>query len=125
MTTQNSTRKFFNSLALLIFIGAFAVPAFAGDPVIWETGSRTELLRGDVRGVSITDTGALLLAPQFAQMFNTEQPYVWASATDGAGNIYLGTGHDGKLYKVGADGKGSLLYDAAELRSEEHTSELQ
>ncbi|HEX8890906.1 MAG TPA: hypothetical protein VF779_17280 [Pyrinomonadaceae bacterium] len=115
MTIQNSTRKFFNSLALLIFIVAFAIPAIAGDPVIWETGSRTELLRGDVRGVSITDTGALLLAPQFAQMFNTEQPYVWSSATDGAGNIYLGTGHDGKLYKVGADGKGSLLYDAAEL----------
>jgi hypothetical protein len=115
MTIQNSTRKIFNSLALLIFIVAFAIPAFAGDPVIWETGSRTELLRGDVRGVSITDTGALLLAPQFAQMFNTEQPYVWSSATDGAGNIYLGTGHDGKLYKVGSDGKGSLLYDAAEL----------
>src|ERR1043165_5589576 len=125
MTIQTLTRKIINSLALLILLAVSVTPTLAGDPVIWETGSRTELLRGDVRGVSITDTGALLLAPQFAQMFNTEQPYVWASATDGAGNIYLGTGHDGKLYKVGADGKGSLLYDAAELRSEEHTSELQ
>ncbi|HEY0384969.1 MAG TPA: hypothetical protein VGC64_03120, partial [Pyrinomonadaceae bacterium] len=48
-------------------------------------------------------------------MFNTEQPYVWSSAADATGNIYLGTGHDGKIYKVGPDGKGALLYDAAEL----------
>ena len=91
------------------------MPVFGGDPIIWETGSRTELLRGDVRGVSITDTGVLLLSPQFSQMFNTEQPYVWSSAADATGNIYLGTGHDGKVYKVGPDGKGALLYDAAEL----------
>lgn len=115
MTTQTSTRTNINLLALLTFIIACALPALGGDPVIWETGSRTELLRGDVRGVSITDTGALLLAPQFSQVFSTEQPYVWSSVSDAAGNIYLGTGHDGKLYKVAPDGKGSLLYDAAEL----------
>src|SRR3954447_11825855 len=115
MTTQTSTRRIINSLALLIFLAAFAAPAFGGDPIIWETGSRADLLRGDARGVSVTDTGVLLLAPQFSQMFSTEQPYVWSSAADAAGNIYLGTGHDGKIYQVGPDGKGALLYDAAEL----------
>src|SRR3954463_15540885 len=115
MTTQTLTRRIIRSLALLIFLAALTASAFGGDPVIWETGSRVDLLRGDVRGVSITDTGAILLAPQFSQIFSTDQPYVWSSAADAAGNIYLGTGHDGKLYKVGPDGKGLLLYDAAEL----------
>ncbi|HEX8844771.1 MAG TPA: hypothetical protein VF791_09025 [Pyrinomonadaceae bacterium] len=103
------------TLLLVISLSLFALHIFAGEPTIWEIKSRTELLRGEARGVSITDTGVLTLAPRFTQLFSTDQPYIWASASDGAGNIYLGTGHDGKLYRVGADGRGSLLYDAAEL----------
>ncbi|HEX8422680.1 MAG TPA: WD40 repeat domain-containing protein, partial [Pyrinomonadaceae bacterium] len=99
---------------LLLFIFA-ATSARAGGPVVWETSSREELLRGEARGVSVTDTGALMLAPRFAQLFDTEQAYIWSTASDERGNVYLGTGHDGRIFRVGADGKGSLLYDAAEL----------
>jgi hypothetical protein len=115
MTNQTFIKRIVNSLTLLIVLTAFAAPLLAGEPIIWETGSRAELLRGEARGVSITDTGALMLSPRFTQLFNTDQPYIWASVSDGAGNIYLGTGHDGRLYRVGADGRGALLYDAAEL----------
>src|SRR5687768_11538461 len=87
----------------------------AGQPVIWEINGRTELLKGDARGVSITDTGVLMLAPNLTEVFNTEQAYIWSSAIDNQGNVYLGTGHDGRIYRVTADGRGSLLYDAAEL----------
>jgi hypothetical protein len=73
------------------------------------------LLQGEARGVSITDTGVVTLAPNASESFNTEQAYVWSSAVDSAGNVYLGTGHDGKLFRIGADGKGALLYKAAEL----------
>src|SRR3712207_1578160 len=100
------------STAIVIF---GVVKARAGGPVVWETDSRAQLLTGESRGVSVTDTGALILAPKFTQVFDTEQAYVWSSAADGAGNVYLGTGHDGRIFRVGADGKGALLYDAAEL----------
>jgi hypothetical protein len=88
---------------------------FAGQPIIWQTGSRAELLKGESHGVSITDTGVLMLAPQFKQLFNTEQPYIWSTTVDSQGNVYLGTGHDGRIYRMGADGRGAMLYDAAEL----------
>jgi len=101
-------------MALLLTASLFG-SAHAGQPVIWEMNSRTELLKGDARGVSVSDTGALSLAPNIAEVFNTEQAYVWSSAIDGQGNVYLGTGHDGKIFRVTADGRGSLLYDAAEL----------
>src|SRR5687768_1072620 len=87
----------------------------AGQPVIWEINGRTELLKGDARGVSITDTGVLMLAPNLTEVFNTEQAYIWSSAIDNQGNVYLGTGHDGRIYRVPAAGSGSLLYDAPEL----------
>lgn len=99
----------------LLFIGATSSVSYAGQPVIWETSSRAELLKGDVRGVSISDIGMLMLAPNLTEVFNTEQAFVWSSAADSQGNVYLGTGHDGKIYRVTSDGRGSLFYDAAEL----------
>jgi sugar lactone lactonase YvrE len=115
MTHQTFIKRIINSFMLLLLLTGSTAPAWCGEPIIWETSSRAELLRGEARGVSITDTGVLMLAPRFTQLFNTDQPYVWSSVADSAGNIYLGTGHDGRLYKVGADGRGALLYDAAEL----------
>jgi len=93
----------------------FPSAALAGEPVVWEMSARAELLKGEARGVSITDNGLLTLAPKLDQVFDTEQPYIWSAAADAAGNIYLGTGHDGRLFRVTADGKGALLYKTAEL----------
>src|SRR5256714_13073656 len=102
-------------VALLAAI-VFAAPyAFAGEPIIWDIGSRADLLKGEAHGISISDTGIVTLAPRANELFNTEQAYVWSTAIDAAGNVYLGTGHDGKLFRVGADGKGSLLFKASEL----------
>jgi hypothetical protein len=108
---MNKTKLFF----VLTFLLLPVANVLAGEPVVWEMSSRAELLKGEARGVSITDTGVVTLAPNMAQLFNTEQAYVWASAVDLAGNIYLGTGHDGKLFRVTPEGKGTLLYKAAEL----------
>ncbi|HEY0378792.1 MAG TPA: hypothetical protein VGC87_17890 [Pyrinomonadaceae bacterium] len=115
MSNQTFCKRLLPALAFLLVTTLNALTAVGGEPIIWETNSRTELLRGESRGVSITDTGALMLAPLFTQVFNTDQPYVWSSVSDDAGNIYLGTGHDGRLYRVGRDGRGALLYDASEL----------
>ena len=104
--------KIFFLFAILLFV---AGKSFAGEPMVWEIGSRADLLKGEARGVSVTDTGALTLAPNISQLFNTEQAYVWSTAIDSSGNVYLGTGHDGKLFRVGADGKGALLFKASEL----------
>ena len=97
-------------LVLLVFSGVRA-----GQPALWETSGRAELLKGDARGVSISDTGVVMLAPKLNEIFNTQQTYVWASAIDNQGNVYLGTGHDGKTFKITANGTGSLLFDASEL----------
>src|SRR4026207_264502 len=108
---RNLTNVLLSLACLLIFASSLQ----AGEPVVWEISSRTELLKGEARGVSVTDVGTLMLAPRFTELFNTGQAYVWSSAGDSAGNIYLGTGHDGRLFRIGADGQGALLYKAAEV----------
>jgi hypothetical protein len=115
MFQSNYVNRTFSIATLILFALSFCPSIQAGQPVIWETSGRAELLRGDARGVSITDTGVLMLAPNFTEVFNTEQAFIWSSAIDGQGAVYLGTGHDGKIFRVGSDGRGSLLYDAPEL----------
>src|ERR1700752_1311609 len=108
-------RTFRISAVALTLLSLFIGTSFAGEPVVWEMSSRTELLKGEARGVSITDNGVVTLAPRLDRVFDTEQPYIWSSVVDAAGNLYLGTGHDGKLFRVGTDGKGTVVYKAAEL----------
>src|SRR5882672_3666847 len=102
-------------VASLLLLLSLLFTVHAGQPLVWETSSRAEFLKGDARGVSISDTGVLMLAPKLTEVFNTQQSYIWSSAVDSQGNVFLGTGHDGRIYRVSADGKGTLLYDAAEL----------
>jgi len=93
----------------------FAFSATAAGPSVWSVNSRAEVMRGDAHGVSIDESGAISLAPKLTEVYRTDQPYVWSSAVDAAGNVYLGTGGDGKVFKVDASGKGALFTDLAEL----------
>ncbi|HET6889766.1 MAG TPA: hypothetical protein VFH31_01585 [Pyrinomonadaceae bacterium] len=115
MFKSNLVKRAISFIALLLINLTIIPKTYAGQPVIWETSGRAELLKGDARGVSITDTGVLMLAPSFTEVFNTEQAFIWSSAIDVKGNVYLGTGHDGKIFRVSQGGKGSLIFDATEL----------
>lgn len=99
-----------------VFIGLLCVfAAKASAPAIWSINTRAEVLKGDARGVSINENGMISLAPKLTQVFNSEQSYIWSSAVNDAGIVYLGTGSDGKIFKVDALGKGTLFYDTGEL----------
>jgi len=102
-------------LLFVTLLFTFSTIIKASEPSIWSVNSRADVLKGDSRGVSIDDNGVISLAPKLAEVFRTEQPYVWASAVDASGNVYLGTGGDGKVFKVDASGKGTLFADLAEL----------
>lgn len=96
---------------LLLLCGA----ALASGPVFWEITRQDDVVKGDARGVSIAENGNVMLAPAYTLVYDTKEAYIWSSTTDSAGNIYLGTGHDGKIFKVEPGGAGRLLYDAQEL----------
>lgn len=97
------------------FIVLFFVSALASEPLVWSVNSQADVLKGDSHGVSIDQNGTISLAPALTELFRTEESYIWSSAVDAAGNIYLGSGGDGKVFKIDRTGKGVLIADLAEL----------
>lgn len=104
-------------MKFIFFLIALVIPvtALASEPSIWTVGSRADVLKGDSRGVSIDANGSITLAPKLAEVYKTEQPYIWSSLIDSSGNVFLGTGSDGRVYKVSPNGSGTMFSDLAEL----------
>jgi sugar lactone lactonase YvrE len=92
-----------------------ALPLLAVTPFFWETRTNDDFRKGTFSSLSLTSEDRLVLAPRFESVFNTDQPFVWSAAADSKGNVYLGTGHDGKIFRVDSSGKGTLLADLPEL----------
>jgi hypothetical protein len=93
----------------------FVTPLLAISPIFWEVRSYDDFRKGTFSNVSLTSDDRLVLAPRFDAVFNTEQLFVWATTADSKGNVFLGTGHDGKVYKVDSSGKGAVFADLSEM----------
>src|SRR5215831_18175443 len=93
----------------------FAIPLLAVTPQFWETRSYDEFRHGKLTDLSLTSEGELILAPRLDSVFNTEQTLIWSAVADSKGNLYLGTGHEGKVFRVDSAGHGTMVAHLAEL----------
>ena len=103
--------KLLCTLALLVVI---ASTAFAVDTTFWQVGSYDEFLQGTLTGLSLSRQGDLTLAPDAKAIFSPDEALALSLARDSRGNIYVGTGHQGKVFRVGNDAESSLMLTAHE-----------
>jgi len=82
--------------------------------MFFENFSRESLLAGSLDRVSLAPDGALSLAPAYDALFETGEDYIFSMARDSRGNIYVGTGGSGKVFRIDADGDASLWFQAKE-----------
>lgn len=66
---------------------------------------------GDFENVSLTSDGHLELAPGITNLANVADPIIWAAVQDKKGNIYLGTGNQGKVYRLTPKGELSTFFE--------------
>ena len=99
---------------LLILALVFSMPAKAVETAFWQVGSFDEFLQGTLTNVSLDTGGALHLAPGSRVIFNPEEALALSLARDGKGRVYVGTGHQGKVFRVDAKQNSSLLFTARE-----------
>ena len=98
----------------ICFLGLVAFLLFsegllqATRPARWTTSTQAQFLEGELKGVSVTSDGTLVLAPALKPVTDTGEAYIYAAVTDGGGNLYLGSGNNGKIFRITPAGEQTL-----------------
>ena len=92
-----------------------AVSASGASTQVWELSEYKDFLRGRFENVSLLQPGTLTPAPKLVDLFTSNQPVIWTVATAPDGTIYVGTGHQGRVYLLDADNNVSLFWSAPEI----------
>src|SRR5258705_12766495 len=101
--------------AALAFCAAAAVVVHAALPTFWQVSTENEFLQGEVENLSIDNYGRLTLGPTAASLYESNAPFLWTLVGGPDGSVFVGSGNEGQVYRVDADGKGSVFFDAEEL----------
>lgn len=105
-----------SNLLVLLFVGLLATPLFAEGTKSWEQSRWDDFQKGTAEGVAIRSQGVLELAPSFRLVRNTPSTYLWDTATDAAGNLYVAAGAPARVYRITPAGEVSLLFEPEELQ---------
>ena len=97
-------------------MGVLAPSAFADGTRTWEQSKFEDLTKGTATGVAIRSAGGLELAPSFKLLYATPSTYIWAVASDDAGNVYAATGSPARVYRITPDGQASIIFEPRELQ---------
>jgi hypothetical protein len=100
--------------AVVAAAGWYGVASAAG-PTFWTVGTQADFLKGDVENLSIDSDGRVLLGPSASLIAETAAPFLWTLHAGSDGTIWAGSGNEGKLLRIGKDGKPSVFFDAGEL----------
>jgi sugar lactone lactonase YvrE len=82
----------------------------------WEQSKFDDLVKGTPKGVALRSTGGLELAPAFKTLATLPSTYVWAIASDPAGNIYAAAGSPARVYRITPDGQSATIFEPQELQ---------
>ena len=69
------------------------------------SSTQTDFLKGDVEDLSIDSDGRVFLGPSTSLVAETAAPFLWTVVAGADGTLWAGTGNEGKVLKVGKDGK--------------------
>ena len=88
--------------------------AQAATPIFWRVSTQAEFLEGEVENISVDTTGQLLLGPVSEVVYETTAPFLWSTA-EADGVLWIGSGNDGRVFRVEAGSGGQAVFDADEL----------
>lgn len=92
-----------------------AVSLHASSPKFFQAATQADFLKGEVENLSIDARGQLVLGPATELVYETPSPFLWTVTPAPDGSLFMGTGNDGRVFRVDAQGNGTPFFDAAEL----------
>jgi hypothetical protein len=102
---------------ILFFVMALlAAQALQGVvPQKWEIRSKDGFLMGKLDGISVSYEGVLSLSPKEEEIDAPVEEFYLSHLLTPQGEIFLGTGHAGKIYKIGKSGTPELYFQVPEM----------
>jgi hypothetical protein len=99
------------------FLVLALIPLQASTPKFFQAATQADFLKGDVENLSIDSNGQLTLGPMTELVYETSAPFLWSMVPGADGALFVGTGNEGKVFRIDAQGKGSLFFDSTELEA--------
>ncbi len=101
---------FYFPLLLVVFSSLL----LGSKPLFWRSSTQKDFLKGTFRSVGLTSDGRLVQAPEIKLIFDTGQAFIYSLTVNNDGNVLVGTGTEGKLFRVVVGGKGVEIADFEE-----------
>ena len=103
------------SLASLVLLFILASAASAVVPQKWVFRGYDDFLRGKFDGVSVSSDGVLTLSPREDILAGPAEDFYLSFLMTPEGVAFVGTGHEGKIYRITKEGKAELFFQASEM----------
>src|SRR5437667_6987908 len=103
--------------AAVVLAALAVVSVHASSPKFFPASTQADFLKGDVENLSIDNHGQLTLGPATELVYETSAPFLWSMIAAPDGTLFVGTGNEGKVFKIDPQGKGSLFFDSTELEA--------
>jgi sugar lactone lactonase YvrE len=103
---------------VLVIVGACTLASRslqAASTSFWLVSTQTDFLKGEVEQLTVDTDGRVMLGPAVQTLAQTSTPAVWRIALDTSGNVWAGTGNEGKVLKVDQSGNMTTVFHATEL----------
>ncbi|HUG43480.1 MAG TPA: hypothetical protein VMN76_04465, partial [Acidobacteriota bacterium] len=77
---------------------------WATQPRIWTVSTFDQFLSGRGEGIAMNSSGRLVVAPALETILDTREAFVYSAVLDRSGNLFAGTGSNGKIFRFPATG---------------------
>jgi hypothetical protein len=104
---QGKVDRLVGGLVFMVLLFS-ATNAWAVSSSLWESESKADFDAGETEGVSIMPPGRVELGPKTREI-DIDALFAWSLAEDSKGNVYVGTGSDGKIFRIPAKGEAEVF----------------
>jgi hypothetical protein len=100
LSNQGPMKRIVPALFFLTVMVCLQSVVWPVQPSQWTFSTQRDFLQGDMKGVSVSSEGTVVLAPSFDQLFDTGEAFIHSAAVDAGGNLFFGTGNNGRIFQV-------------------------
>jgi sugar lactone lactonase YvrE len=108
-------RRGYWALAVVFAIACALASVQASTPRFFQAATEADFLRGELENLSVDASGQLVLGPASDLVYETSAPFLWSILAAPDGTLFVGTGNEGKVFRIDTQGRGSLYFDSPEL----------